>query len=83
MSVDVTGTKAGTTVALTVAGLPANEHCTLVAVAGDGSRHPAAEWEATYTGDARFTGWTDVPRSQLRQLVLLGTDGNQLVSVNL
>jgi anti-sigma factor RsiW len=81
MSVHLNGTQSGTTVALTVDGLATNEHCTLVAVGPDGTRHPAGDWTATYTGSASFTGSTDVPRSQLRQLLLLGTTGDTLVTV--
>ena len=62
----------GTTLHVTVAGLPVNEHCTLVAVAQDGSRHPAGQWVASYAGKAQITTATDVNRDQLQQLVLLG-----------
>jgi hypothetical protein len=81
MTVDVSSARTGTTLQVSVAGLPINEHCTLIAVASDGSRHPAGEWVATYAGKATVTGSTDVARARLQQLVLLGTDGRTLVSV--
>jgi anti-sigma factor RsiW len=81
MSVDVSAARQGTTLRVSVAGLPIDEHCTLIAVASDGSRHPAGQWVATYAGTATVTGSTEVARQHLRQLVLLGTDGRALVSV--
>jgi hypothetical protein len=72
----------GATLHVTVAGLPVNEHCTLVAVARDGSRHPAGEWVASYEGNAQITTATEVNRDELQQLVLLGTEGQTLVTMN-
>jgi anti-sigma factor RsiW len=71
----------GATLHVTVAGLPGNEHCTLVVVARDGSRHPAGQWVASYAGQAQITTATDVNRDQLQQLVLLGTNGQTLVTM--
>jgi anti-sigma factor RsiW len=82
MSVGLGAAKSGTTLRLTVAGLPKDEHCWLVAIASDGSRHPAGQWVATWSGTAEFTGSTDVSRGQLRQIVLFGTHGQRLVSVS-
>ncbi len=73
--------KTGTTLHVTVAGLPINEHCTLIAVGKDGSRHPAGQWVASYGGKAQITTATDFNRDQLRQLVLLGTQGQTLVTL--
>ena len=81
MHVTVTAATTGTTLRVTVAGLPVHEHCTLVAVALDGSRHVAGQWVATYAGQATVTGSTDVARGQLKQLILLGRDGHQLITV--
>ena len=72
---------AGTTLHVAVAGLPVNEHCTLIAVARDGSRHPAGQWVASYDGKAQITTATDVDRGQLQQLVLLGTNGQTLITM--
>jgi hypothetical protein len=71
----------GTTLHVTVAGLPINEHCTLIAVAKDGSRHSAGQWVASYSGKAQITTATDFDRDQLRQLILLGTNGQTLITM--
>lgn len=81
MGVELAAAKTGTTIRVEVTGLPVDEHCTLIAVARDGSRHRAGQWVATYTGNAKVTGSTEVAMGQLRQLVLLGTDGHRLVGV--
>jgi len=41
MTARIEAAHTGTTLHVTVAGLPVNEHCTLVVVARDGSRRPA------------------------------------------
>lgn len=71
----------GTTMHVTVSGLPVEEECTLVAVAHDGSRHVAGQWTASYAGKAEITTATDLSPAQLQQLVLLGTDGQTLVTM--
>jgi hypothetical protein len=81
MTARIEAAHTGTTLHVTVAGLPVNEHCTLVAVARDGSRHPAGQWVVSYGGTAQITTATDVNRDQLQQLVLLGTNGQTLVSM--
>ncbi len=81
MTVVPTGQASGTARVVSVVGLPEAEHCHLVAIARDGSRHVAGDWVATYEGHARVTGSTDVPRADLVRLVLYGTQGQQLVSV--
>lgn len=73
----------GTTLRVSVAGLPVNEHCRLIAEARDGSRHAAGDWVASYTGNAQVTESTEVARADLQRLTLLGTDGRQLVTVAL
>lgn len=79
MKAQLESVKTGTTLHVTVAGLPVNEHCTLIAVGRGGSRHPAGEWVATYEGQAQITTSTDIDRNQLQQLILLGTNGQTLV----
>lgn len=83
ITVTASAENAGTALKVAVEGLPENEHCHLVAVARDGSRHGAGDWVATYAGRAQVTGSTDVPRADLGSLVLLGTYGQQLVTVTL
>jgi hypothetical protein len=83
LSLTATAQRDGTALDVTVAGLPAGEHCRLFVLDRDGGRHAAGEWAATYSGDASFRGWTEVQRSALAGVVLLGTDGRQLVALRL
>ena len=83
MSVTVTEQGDGTSLDVSVAGVPARTNCTLVVVDRDGDRHQAGEWAATYEGKAWFKGWSDVDRSDVEGVVLLGTDGQELVRVPL
>lgn len=83
MHVRLTSAESGTGLHVDVTGLPTDEHCTLIAQARDGSNHVAGQWVATYSGAATMTGSTDVPAAQLRRVVLLGTERNPLLSVNL
>jgi putative zinc finger protein len=82
MSVSLAAQKTGTSYTVNVSGLPIDEHCKLIAIANDGTRDVAGRWDATYQGQAKETGSTSIPRSDLRQLVLLGTDGEQLAVVD-
>lgn len=81
MAVTLASQTTGTGLKVTVSGLPRDEHCRLIAVAKDGSRDVAGRWDATYTGWAQQTGSTRIQKSQLAQLVLLGTGGKELVTV--
>jgi anti-sigma factor RsiW len=81
MRVQLAAQTAGTSIQVAVSGLPSDEHCRLIAVAKDGSRDVASRWYATYGGRGQQTGSTTIPRSQLSKLVLLGSSGNELVSV--
>ena len=83
MSVTVTGQGSGTALDVSVAGVPAHTNCTLVVVDRDGDRHTAGEWAATYEGKAWFKGWSDVDRSDVENVVLLGSQGQELVRVPL
>jgi anti-sigma factor RsiW len=81
MRVTLASQASGTGLRVAVSGLPPDEHCWLVAVAKDGTRDTAGRWDATYPGTAQETGSTRIPMSELSQLVLLGTNGKQLVTV--
>jgi hypothetical protein len=83
MTVTATARGDGTSLDVVVAGLPAEENCRLVVVDRDGGRHQAGEWSATYAGEAWFKGWSDVDRSAVDDVVLLGTEGQELVRVPL
>jgi hypothetical protein len=73
----------GTSLDVSVAGVPPRTNCKLIVVDRAGDRHPAGEWSATYEGKAWFKGWSDVDRSHVKDVVLLGTDGQELVRVPL
>jgi len=78
----VTPTDSGTELALTLEGVPAGEHCQLVAVGRDGSREVASTWIANYEGEAVVTGNTSVTRADLRRLDITTTDGQTLVTID-
>jgi anti-sigma factor RsiW len=73
----------GTALGIRVAGLPPHQVCRLVVVDRDGERHLAGEWTATPSGEAWFRGWTDVDRTTLSDVLLVGEDGEELVRVAL
>jgi hypothetical protein len=81
MQVALASQASGTGLAVSVSGLPTDEHCKLVAVSKDGTRDVAGRWYATYQGHANVTGSTSIPQSQLDRLVLFGTDGQRLATV--
>jgi len=83
MSVTVADQRDGTSLDVSVAGVPARTNCTLVVVDRDGDRHQAGQWAATYEGEAWFKGWSDVDRSDVEDVVLLGSQGQELVRVPL
>jgi hypothetical protein len=83
MTVTADADPAGTTLDVTVAGVSAGENCRLVVVDSKGNRHQAGAWTASYAGTASFRGWTAVDRSDVTDVVLLGTNGQQLVRVPL
>jgi anti-sigma factor RsiW len=82
MRVTLAAQTSGTSLWVTVAGLHEDEHCQLIAIAKNGSRDVAGRWSATYGGQAQVTGSTVIARSQLARLVLLGTNGQPLDTVN-
>jgi hypothetical protein len=82
MHVTLASQTSGTGLRVTVSGLPGNERCRLIAVSKDGSRDLAGSWWATYSGQAQVTGSTSIPRAELSRLVLLGTQGQHLVTVS-
>jgi hypothetical protein len=81
MSVTVNGRATGTDLMVSVDGLPVDEQCKLVAVSRAGAWETAGSWVATYSGTAKVTGSTTIPRGQLVKFVLLGTNGQVLVTV--
>jgi anti-sigma factor RsiW len=73
----------GTDLDVAVAGVSPGENCRLVVIDQDGVRHQAGSWTASYGGRATFRGWTAVSRAEVRDVVLIGTDGSDLVRVRL
>lgn len=82
MQVRLAGQTTGTALRIDVSGLPDDEHCQLIAVGKDGQRDMAGQWNATYSGKAQFWGSTSIPRADLAELVLLGTNGKPLVTAS-
>jgi anti-sigma factor RsiW len=82
MRVALASQASGTGLRVTVSGLPPNEHCWLIAVSKNGERDVAGRWDATYPGTAQEIGSTKIPKSELSQLVLVGTGGKKLVTVD-
>jgi hypothetical protein len=82
MSVDLEPASTGTTLALWLSGVPAEERCRLIAVSDTGEREVAGSWEATYSGTAVIKGTTAIARSHLRQLTIETYDGRTLVSAD-
>jgi predicted anti-sigma-YlaC factor YlaD len=73
-------TAAGTRINLTVAGLPADERCRLVAVSGRGT-DVAATWTASYDGSARIVGTSAIPKDQLIALWVESGDHRRLLTI--
>jgi anti-sigma factor RsiW len=71
----------GASLQLTLAGVPAGQHCRLVAVGRDGTTDVAASWEATYTGTATLTGATSLQLSSTAAYDIVTVDGTRLVHV--
>ncbi|HVX69685.1 MAG TPA: zf-HC2 domain-containing protein [Mycobacteriales bacterium] len=82
MRVALTSQATGTALRVTVSGLSNDEHCRLLAIAADGTTDLVSQWDATYAGEAQVTGSTSIATSDLRQLILLGRDGSQLVAAD-
>ena len=69
--------RGGTSLDVTVTGMPDHETCALVVVDDGGGRHPAGEWPS-YGGELSYRVWSEVPPADLADVVLLGSDGNEL-----
>jgi len=81
LTVTAAASSDGTDLDVAVAGVAPGENCRLVVVDRDGVRHQAGSWTASYAGRATFRGWTTVSRDDVRDVVLIGTDGSDLVRV--
>ena len=79
MRVDLEPASTGTTLALWLSGVRAEERCRLIAVSDTGVRDVAGSWAATYSGTAVIKGTTAIPRAHLRELRIETYDGTTLV----
>jgi hypothetical protein len=73
-------TPTGTQIDLTVSGLPAGQRCILVTVSPAGTAI-AGTWTAQYSGTARITGTSAIPRSQLTALRIEAPSHRLLLSI--
>ena len=78
--VTLTSSHGGTDLALRLTGVPAGEECRLVATAGD-QRDVTASWDATYDGEATFTGSTHFAVDQIDMLVIETPAGRTLLTM--
>jgi anti-sigma factor RsiW len=83
MAVGLSTQASGTALRVTVTGLHQDEECWLYAIDRTGHRERVGQWTSTYKGEAQQISSTDIPRSQLSQLVLVGTGQHTLVTVPL
>lgn len=73
-------TATGTQIDLSVSGLPAGEHCTLIAVSRAGAT-AAGTWTAAYDGRAHITGVSAIPAGQLTALRIESPADQVLLSI--
>jgi hypothetical protein len=71
----------GAAIDLKLTGVPAGEHCKLVAVGYDGSSDVAASWEATYKGSLNLTGATSLQLASTAAYDVVTFDGKRLVHI--
>ena len=81
MSVVATERHDGSVLEVTVGGLSGEETCRLLVVDGDGDRHHAGEWTATYDGENSYDTWTEVEPGSMTDVVLVDGDGDELIRV--
>jgi hypothetical protein len=73
----------GTIVDVTASGLKPRSNCRLVVIDEDGGRHPAGSWMVDYEGEASYRGWSDVPPSEVEDLLMLDGEGDEIARVPL
>ncbi|MBO1754137.1 anti-sigma factor [Allobranchiibius sp. CTAmp26] len=83
MHVTATDAGSGTSLRVSVDGVPQNVRCRLVVTTDDGSQHTAGWWSSNYSGHAVFTSSTDVPRQRLAALTLFDADNRSLISLHM
>jgi hypothetical protein len=79
--IDVAPKQWGASLDLTLTGVPAGEHCRLVAVGRDGTSDVAGSWEVTYAGRAKITGATSLQLASTVSYDIVTFSGQKLLSV--
>lgn len=82
LRVEMAAASNGTALTIWMSGVPAEEHCELIAISDTGAREVAGSWEATYSGTAVIKGTTAIPYAHLRQLVVQTYDGVNLLTTD-
>lgn len=71
----------GTAITLRLRGVPAGEHCRLVAVSGAGRHQTTASWQANYSGTAEIHTTSTIHPTQLASLLVVAADGTRLATL--
>lgn len=79
LAVQLNDQPTGTAVTVKVHGLPAHEHCELIAVGHNGVREDAGWWVANYEGEAAVTGMTALTVPDITQILVVDDNGKTLV----
>ncbi|GII79673.1 hypothetical protein Sru01_46550 [Sphaerisporangium rufum] len=72
---------AGTTVRVTVTGVPGGTSCRLTAIGLDGTASPVGSWTVDGTAASTFTGHTELAGDRIRRFDIRTAAGERLVSV--
>lgn len=78
----MTNVSNGTSLSLSLSGVPSEERCELVAVSDTGMREVASSWVAAYTGTAVVSGSTSIPYRHLKTLIIETYDGTDLLTMS-
>lgn len=75
--------RGGTTVEISLGGVPEGTSCRVTAIATDGTRSPAGSWtidgEAYHGGKAVFKGYTELPMDRIRSFDIRAAGGERLL----
>jgi hypothetical protein len=77
----ITAHGSGSSIRLTMDGVPSGETCWLVAVGRDGERDSTRSWTVGYDGDVSWTGTVALSPDQLSRLEVVADDGRTLVTL--
>ncbi|GLW10348.1 hypothetical protein Misp01_54760 [Microtetraspora sp. NBRC 13810] len=71
----------GSAVQIALSGVPGGTHCSLIAVAHDGSRDAAGSWRVSTAGYERFTGSTGFAPGAIDRFDVVTSNGDVLLSI--